>query len=205
LTFTDDDQLGAQAGCNHLGGSVSLEGGALDVRALAMTEVGCPENRMRQDECVSRFLCTRPAYEVDGAQLVLTGGGTSVTLVDEEAESPDRALVGTTWRLEGIVAGSDETGAVSSVAAGVRSTLRIADGRVGLRPGCNRAGGEVEVDEDTVTFGRMFVTLMDCWGAKNQVERTVLGILDGPVAWTIDDDTLTLRLGATSLLYRAVG
>src|SRR2546423_11077938 len=51
LTFVaDGHRLGAQAGCNQMGGPAAFEGGRLVVGDLATTEMGCDAPRHAQDE-----------------------------------------------------------------------------------------------------------------------------------------------------------
>ncbi len=60
----DGHRLGAQAGCNQMGGPASFEGGHLVVDDLATTEMGCDPPRHAQDEWLARFLTSRPMAKV---------------------------------------------------------------------------------------------------------------------------------------------
>jgi heat shock protein HslJ len=80
LSFTDRG-LTVHAGCNTMSGQVTLDNGTLVVpHGLAMTEMGCPQPRMDQDEWVAKLLTSRPHVSLDGHQLVLTHGATTLTL-----------------------------------------------------------------------------------------------------------------------------
>jgi len=218
LSFDSDTRLSASVGCNTMSGPVRLDGGLLALpESLAMTEMGCEPALLAQDQWLTTFLSSRPRYEITGDRLVLTRAGTSITLVDAATprtppgggsggEGTAQRVVGTGWRLEGIIAGSDETGAVSSIPAGVRSTLRITpNGWLRLDPGCNEARAQVAVRDDTLTVEPLPLTRMGCLGSAGDVERVVLGVVQRDVAYQLDGASLTLRRGATGLVYRAVG
>src|SRR3954453_10441445 len=80
LSFTDG-RLTARAGCNTMAGAISLDNGTLVTsRGLAVTEMGCPEPRMKQDEWLANLLTGRPHVTLDGDQLVLSRGATTLTL-----------------------------------------------------------------------------------------------------------------------------
>ena len=105
LTF-DGSNIGAAGGCNQMGSTWSLEGAVLVVPELAMTAMACePAALMDQDTWLAAVLTSRPTVALDGDTLTLTAEGTLVTLVDRETADPDRPLEGTTWNLEGVVAG----------------------------------------------------------------------------------------------------
>lgn len=185
---------------------VASDGTLTLTEPLGGTEMACADRLMAQDEWLADFLASGLAYELTDETLTLTGADTTIELVDEEVAVPDAPLTGTEWVLEGIVSGSDETGAVASIPAGVRSTLRFTDDEKLLAElGCNGGGGEVTVGDSTLVVREFAQTLMACGGAKDQVERTVAGVLgsETEIGYVVDGGTLTLRAGATGLIYRA--
>jgi heat shock protein HslJ len=197
LTFADGN-LSAQAGCNIMSGAYSIEGDRLRTTQLSMTEMGCDEPRHAQDEWLAAFL-GNVTFALDGDTLVLTNEPVRLTLTDKEVVTPDLALEGTRWVLDGIVFGD----AVSSVPVGVTASIRIAGGRVDVEAGCNMGGGSVEVTADALTFGPIATTKMACEAGPASVESAVLGVLSGTVDYTIDADTLTLDAGNAGLIFRA--
>jgi heat shock protein HslJ len=202
LGFTED-QVAASAGCNSMSGSTSWEGDVLVVSRLGGTEMGCDPPLMRQDEWLVGVLSSRPVVEVNEAGMTLTSGGLVLSFADREVAMPDTELEGTTWILDGIGQGGGDDGSMSSVPGGVRSTLRIIDGNVGVKPGCNTGGGDVEVSDSTLSFGAIMTTLMACPGARDDVEKAVLSVLKGDVDYHIDGDVLTMTNGEQTLVYRA--
>jgi len=207
LAFDDNDAISAHAGCNTMFAPYDATDDRLTLtEPLGGTEMACEDRLMAQDEWLADFLAADPAYELVEDALTLTGNDNTIELVDEELAVPDAALTGTEWVLEGIVSGSDETGAVASIPAGVRSTLRFTDDTKLLAElGCNGGGGEVTMGDSTLVVREFSQALMACGGAKDKVERTVAGVLGGDteIGYEVDGETLTLRSGATGLIYRA--
>ena len=197
LAFADGS-LNANGGCNTMGGTYSIDGDRLKTSQMFMTEMGCDDPRMQQDDWLARFL-GNVTYTLDGDTLTLTNGTIRLTLVDKEVATPDQPLEGTHWVLDGIVSGD----AVSSVPAGVVASIRIANGRVDVEAGCNTAGGTVALSADKLTFGPIALTKMACDGGAMAVETAVTTVLSGAVDYTIDADILTLDAGDAGLIFRA--
>ena len=200
LSFRDDE-FGADAGCNLLGGGYRLFEGRLEVGQLSTTEMGCDPARHEQDEWLAAFLGTRPLVTLDGPNLKLQTGATTIELLDREVAQPDRPLVGTTWLLDGLVSGE----AVSSVPAGVQASLVIQPGGgVMLQAGCNQGSAQAAVGEGTVELSGIALTRMACPGPQSDVERAVLEVLGaGPLQYEIEAGRLTLNAGEQGLVFRA--
>ena len=203
LTFADDG-IGASGGCNQMGGAASLDGSTLVVDGpMAMTEMACAEPLMAQDTWLADLLGDRPVLALDGDTLTLATDTYQVVWTDEETVNPDQALEGPTWVVTGLLSGSEETGAVSSVPEGVTATLVFADGRLSGNDGCNALTGRYEVDGDQVTVSNLGHTLKGCTGGAQEVESHVLSVLAQPMAYAIDGDQLAL-VGAGQGLYLTV-
>lgn len=197
LAFADGS-LNANGGCNTMGGTYSIDGDRIRTTQLSMTEMGCDEPRMQQDQWLARLLGD-VAFTLDGDTLTLSSGTIRLTLTDKEVATPDQPLEGTTWILDGIVSGD----AVSSVPVNVTASIRIAGDRVDLKAGCNTGGGTVEVAADRLTFGSMGLTKMACEPGAMAVETAVVSVLSGTVTYIIDADVLTLDAGSAGLVLRA--
>ena len=173
LRFSDDHQLGAQAGCNSMGGPASIEAGRLVVGDLATTEMGCDPPRHAQDEWLARFLAGRPTADVTAETLTLENDTTRIVLTDRKVADPDRPLQGTKWVVDTIVEG--ET--ASSVPAGAEAHLIFDDSdRFGGNAGCNGMGGNAVVHDDssTIAFSEVITTKMACEDDRMRLERAVL-------------------------------
>jgi hypothetical protein len=70
------DRIGANAGCNEMGGTLSVENGTLLVGPLVQTEMACePAEVMAQEAWVRDMLQARPAAQVGDGRLVLRWTG----------------------------------------------------------------------------------------------------------------------------------
>ncbi|HVL05503.1 MAG TPA: META domain-containing protein [Acidimicrobiales bacterium] len=187
----DGHRLGAQAGCNSMGGQAALEGGRLVVSDLATTGMGCDPPRHAQDEWLARFLTSRPEWSRAGATLVLDNGTTRIVLEDREVADRDRPLRGTKWVVDTIVDGQT----ASSVPTGADAFVAFddKDGFTG-NAGCNGMGGTSVIDEtrSTIRFSEVITTRMACEDDRMRLERAVLATLDGDARYQIEADVLRL-------------
>jgi heat shock protein HslJ len=197
LRFSDGHELGAQAGCNSMGGRASFEAGRLVVGDLATTEMGCDPARHAQDEWLARFLTSRPRAHaghranLKAGTLTLENDSSRVVLADREVAQPDRSLRDTKWVVDTIVEGES----ASSVPAGAEAHVIFGDGdRFGGDSGCNSMGGNAVVHDDThtITFSEVVTTKMACEDDRMRLERAVLATLEGDVAYGIEADVLRL-------------
>ena len=200
LTF-DNANIGAQAGCNSLFGSYSLDGDALVVNQMGSTEMGCQPELMAQDSWLADFLASRPRLTLAGNELVLASDSVSIRLLDREVAQPDQPLVGITWGLTSIISGDS----VSSVPFGITPSIMFAaDGRVQVETGCNAGGGHYAVDGDQVHFGAIVMTDMACRGGAGEVDQAFRSVLSADsVSYSIDADSLTLQAGDAGLQFSA--
>ncbi len=79
LSF-ERDRLGANVGCNGMGGSWRVERGRLIAGPLISTQMWC-EGRMEQERAVSALLSSAPELTVAGTRMTLKAGGHSAQLV----------------------------------------------------------------------------------------------------------------------------
>lgn len=202
VSFTDG-QISAHAGCNRGSGAADLSDGHLAVTQLATTQMGCPPPIGDADGWMARFLQARPAWTLNGDTLTLTTGAATVTLRDKKVVNPDRPLTGTTWQVTSLV--SQDAVSASVALEQARPTLTInADGTAGGSTGCNQFSGPAEVSGTTVTFGPLAVTRRACIGDADEIERSILRVLDGPVQTGVDADQLRLtRDDGYGLVLRA--
>lgn len=78
LTF-DNGRLGANAGCNGMGGPWRVEGGRLIAGPLISTQMFC-EGRMDQERAVSALLSSGPTLTISGDMMTLKSSGHSAEL-----------------------------------------------------------------------------------------------------------------------------
>lgn len=189
--FTDDGRLLATAGCNSTNGPVRLDGGRIGVGdGLAMTEMGCPGERMQSDQWLSDLLATEPAWELaDDATFVLTAGELVVSMTDLEVLEPPVELTGRQWDVDGLSDGQT----ASSMPAGFAAHLRIDGDALTGHTGCNELSGTATVDGDTITFAGIVVTDAACPPGADYVQDTMLAVLDGEVRFSITGSRLSLE------------
>jgi heat shock protein HslJ len=197
LTFKDGN-LNANGGCNTMGGAYTIAGGRLSATQMFMTEMGCDEPRMRQDDWVARLL-GGASITLAGDTLTLREGAVQLTLLDAKVANPAKPIEGTRWALDGIASGD----VVSSVPTGVTASLRIASGRVEINTGCNTGAGQVEVTADALTFGAIALTKRACDAGSAAVERALVSVLSGNVHYAIDSEVLTIEAAKAGLTFRA--
>jgi heat shock protein HslJ len=186
-----------------MGGTWSLDGTTLVAAINMMTEMACDEDRMAQDEWISTFLSGGLSAAIDADELVLTGAGVTMTLLDREVADPDQPLEGTTWVLDGIQAATGDDSAVSSVPAGLRSTLTLDGGQLAVDTGCNTGNASASLDGTTLTIGPLALTKRGCEPDATELERVVAAVLQGAVAVEIDGGMLHLTGPSGGLLYAA--
>jgi len=193
--------LSASAGCNNMGGDYEIKDGALVVDQLAITDMGCQNNLMNQDQWLSTFLSSKPKVSLDGNNLVLTSDSTEITFLDRQQAEPDQPLTGITWGLTTILDG--ET--ASSVPNGVTATLLFNDdGTVQIYDGCNSGGGQYTVEGSTLHLSQVVSTQMACGGDKDEVAAAIRQVLGAEeIDFSIDHTTLSLQAGGHGLQYDA--
>jgi heat shock protein HslJ len=197
LRFTGG-RLAISAGCNQMSGAFELNDGVLTAGEMMSTEMACAEPLMAQDTWISGFV-TGAKLTLDGPILVLAKADVTLTATDKVVARPARPLAGTSWVVDGLVVNQT----ASSVPAGVTATLGFANGKVTVDTGCNQGGGPAELGDTAITFGPIVTTKMGCANNAMAVERHVLGVLQGDVAWVIDSDALTLTGAGGGLHLRA--
>lgn len=77
ITATFDSEtkgVGGTAGCNHYGGSYTLDGNKLTMKGpFAVTEMWCGEERGAQEKAYLDILMSAETWEVEGDTLTITG------------------------------------------------------------------------------------------------------------------------------------
>lgn len=182
----DDGEIGGSAFCNLYGGTYEAGGDALRIEPGSMTMMGCEEPLMSMDSAFIGFLGSVISYQVDGASLTLDGSDLRLTFSAEQPEP----LVGTTWRVDGLVEG----GTVSSTIAGTEPSLLLdPDGTVAGDASCNRFSGTYTLDGDRLSFSGLATTKMACpeSGVMEQ-EAAILLALEATASFEIEGERLSL-------------
>ena len=192
----DGSSLSANAGCNTLGGSYTVEGNTLIVREVASTMMGCAEDLMNQDGRLSAFLTNRPTLTESPDGFTLTGEGeATLVMVNSTVAEPNRTLESTVWVLDGLVSGD-----VASSAAGFDGvTLLFAGGAATLTSPCNLgATSYILVAPDTLDSAAMTVTDIPGSSGCEFIDEgvdAVAALFGGTMTATVEAGTLTLSRG----------
>ncbi|MFJ3906548.1 META domain-containing protein [Streptomyces sp. NPDC090025] len=190
LEFKDGGRAQGDTGCNHFGATAAVRGDTVTVKPQEVTAIGCPGDRQRFEKALLAAL--------GGGDLKGRLAGTALTLTSADGRrgveltaEPAAPLVGTEWRVTGLVEGDT----ASSVPAGAEDKARLTfgeDGRLTGRLGCNRVTAPVTVTPKTLTLGTIATTRMMCTGPEMALETKLYESLDGPLNYRVDHRTLTV-------------
>ena len=193
-----DGQISFTATCNHFSGQATWDDGVLRTSAVGGTEMGCLGAGHEQDEWMVEFFGSSPELELDGTDLAVTSESAEVWFVPEEEVSSGQVgdvddLTGPTWQLDSIGERDGDSVGMMVVPRRVDSRIRFSDGEVRFWAGCNQGGGPVTIEEGRIVFGRgVELTAMLCRDVRDDVERSVMRVLEGTVSWSISADELRL-------------
>lgn len=199
LDFRDGGSLGFHAGCNQMGGEVSLDGGTVTMEAYGGTEMACPD-RQAQEEWLAKLLLDRPTWKLEGDTLTLTRGGTTLVLQDRKIVEPDLPLEGTKWTVSDVIWGQ-----ASQHFAGLSAYFTIEGGRITGSTGCNEFEGAVTHTAGKLTIGALKITTALCSGDAARLEKAMVSTLAGQRTYSIDHDRLELMTsnGAAAINFIA--
>jgi heat shock protein HslJ len=186
IRFEDDGELGGSAFCNLYGGTYRLDGDELTIEIGAMTEMACDEPVMSMESAFVAFLGAVSSFRVDAERLTLVNEGLELSF---DAEQPE-PLVGTTWRIDGLVEGEVAT----STIAGTEAFLVLDEqGGVAGETGCNGLIGTYETEGDRLSFGPIETTERACADpAMNEQEAAILRALSVNASYAIQGEGLSL-------------
>lgn len=196
----DGGGVGLGTGCNSLSGKATWSGNTLKVGDYAITEIGCEEDLMVQEDILVDLLTNEPTVTRAGEDLTVSGvlsDGAEVTVTFVERQNTP--LENTAWELQGL--GDETRQTFTALPEGVTSTLAFTDTEVLVEYGCNSGGGTVTIGEDTLTFGDLLTTAMMREHEAMKVENHVTKVLQGKATYTSEGQSLTITKGSNSLQY----
>ena len=203
----DRGRIRGVAACNSYNGRASISGSsfALNRGGPSMTEMGCARQVHRAEAAFMDALGAVDQISRSGQMLTLSGPGAQLTF-EADPPPPPAHLVGTDWRLEGLVYGSGPEALVGS-ADSARLLLRD-DGTFNGTTGCREVKGTWSGDEEEVTFHPQVDGA--CPAVRNreaplrQQDAHVLSVLTGDATVEIKEGSLWLQATDTDdgLIYR---
>ena len=180
----DENGLHGTTGCNNYFGSMTLDGTAVTIGQMGMTEMWC-EGAMDQEQAYLQMLETAVSITLDENTLTIHTAEGDLTF-----QPPAQAtLTDTMWVLGGIAQGD------SVVHMGIDSniTAEFKDGMISGSSGCNGYSGSYEADGSTLTLGPTLGTLMACEDDDiTQREAEFLAALALVAQYEIERETLIL-------------
>lgn len=198
ITMTvSGSEIGGRAACNTYGGEITLDGDRITIGAMSMTEMGCDPAIMEAESAYVAALADVERWSRAGETLTLSGETVELTY-ELVPPTPDAALVGTTWRLDGLVDGD----AVSST-MGDPAILELRDdGALSGTTGCRTFDGRYELGDGTVRVTELINDDRACPDLVTQDEHVLAVIGDG-FGYVIAGNQLTLSDGRFGLVYLA--
>ncbi|MER7245000.1 META domain-containing protein [Kribbella sp. NPDC000426] len=191
LTIRKDGVLIVRAGCNQLGGGVTLDDGVLGFVEGVQTQIGCGPELEAQDDWLMEFVTRRPAWTIDGDTLTLNSGGTTIVLLDRRLAEPDLPLDGTDWTVQSILIDDDDLRWRYTL--GDAATLTLNGTRATGSTGSSSFTATVIRDDRTLTLNDLVVAPTRPTGRAADLERAVLEILRTPLTYSIESNRLRLR------------
>lgn len=187
------DIVRAHVGCNRMG-TVAAAGellthGSLSINGLGGTQVGCQPPLRDQEEWLTTFLTSKPNWQLNGDELTLTSGGTTITLLDRKIAEPDFPLDGIRWKVVATITNADLRGGHHIPE---QVWISFDGGRVTGWTGCNELSGTFTRNNTELNFSDVAITDHACTPETAALQAAILATLGPAVAYTIDYNQLTL-------------
>lgn len=187
----DTDSVSGLASCNRFTGGYTQDGAALKFGEQASTAMMCTDAAvMTQEQTFLTVVATVAGVRSTEAGLELLDASQQAVLSLVPVE--DKPLIGTNWKLSGVITND----AITSPVNGGAVTMSIADGKL-TGKACNNFNGPVTAGDDgSFEAGPLRSTNMACANDELTAEETsVLSILEKATSYTVKGSTLTLKAG----------
>lgn len=180
-------------GCNRFTADVRTDGDKVTVGQGTTTGMACAKDVQDFENAMGKAFRGELKAAVAGRSeektlTLTTARGDSIALTSE----PPAPLTGTSWKVTGLVSGST----ASSLPPGTENKAHFTfakDGSVEGNLGCNSFHGKAEVSGSKLTFGPLTSTRKMCAGPEMELERALLGVLEGTATYEIDHRTLSVK------------
>lgn len=192
ILILENGSLSGSDGCNHLGGSYTIDGENFNVgEDMVGTLMACEEAVMQRASDYTQALQNAATFKIVDARLQLLDENGSVVAV---FEAQSQELAGSSWLVNYISTGSED-GVVSSLdSQPTEQTISFdADGKFNGNAGCNNFFGSYEVEENKLSLGAIGSTKMACEEEVMKAETTYLSALESTASYQITGQTLQIR------------
>ncbi len=198
ITMTIDGvEVSGRAACNLYDGDVTLDDERITFSAMSTTEMGCDQPVMDAESAYLAALADVERWARDGERLTLASDAVELAY-DHVPPTPNAPLVGTTWRLDGLVDGD----AVASTMGNPAMLELRDDGTLTGTTGCRAFDGRYEVDDEAVRVSDLVNDDRACGDLTGQDEHVLAVIGDG-FDYAIAGEQLRLTAGRLGLVYLA--
>jgi heat shock protein HslJ len=156
-----------------------------------MTEMGCEQPLMEQDDWFVGFMTSSPSFSFDGSRLTFVNSEVTLVFLDSEIATPDQDLVGIVWNIDTFIDGES----ASAFNLSASPTLEFsADGSVQFFSGCNSGSGSYELGADgAISFVDMVATEMACDEMEMSAESHMYRVFsDTSLHYEIDANRLSI-------------
>lgn len=185
-------ELQFHAACNGMGGSFLFEDNVVNIQELSMTEMGCEQSLMAEDDWFVGFWNSGPTLSLSGDLLTVSDGTNTFNFRDSEVATPDLPLVDTLWVIDSFIEGD----AVSNIALQVEPSVFFhPDGMIILETGCNSAGGSYSVSGATISVEIDSITEAECNDEiARESEDHILEVFHGDLNLSFSIDASRIQL-----------
>jgi heat shock protein HslJ len=187
------DVLRAHVGCNRMGAATAagelLTAGTIWIEGLGGTAVGCEPALRDQEEWLKTFLTSRPSWRLNGDELTLVSGGTTITLLDRKVAEPDFSLDGIKWTITTTITNAD---ARRGYGRTEEAWLTFNAGHLTGWTGSNDLSATYTRNNTELTFTNVTVTNRPSTPESTTMQAAILATLTPAVAYTIAHNQLTL-------------
>ncbi|MEU4290922.1 META domain-containing protein [Kribbella sp. NPDC026596] len=166
-----------------------MAGGSLWIDGIGGTQVGCQPPLRDQEEWLKTFLTSQPNWRLNGDELTLTSGSTTITLLDRKIAEPDVPLDGVRWEVVTIITNAYLR---HHRYHAEQAWISFDGGRLTGWSGCSELSGTVTRNNTELTFGNVATTGHTCTAETAAMQAAMLATLEPAVSYTIDYNQLTL-------------
>ena len=187
----DGESLTGNDGCNHFGGSFTIDGNKLSIGDdLMSTLMACEGPIMQQAGEVTQALRETQSFKVENDQLILMDESNNKVAV---FQLQSQELAGSSWLVSYVNTGSSE-GVVSSssIQAAQQTLLFDKDGKISGNAGCNDYFANYKVNGSGLLFSAIGSTKMFCGEGLMAEETAFLAALEKASSYHITANSLQI-------------
>lgn len=187
---TQDNRVHGNNGCNILNGTIAIAGNKVTFNQLVSTMRGCMNDDIQKAEnLISNALRnTSYTYHQIGTNVWLAdaNGNKIVEMEEQNAEKKTAAVLNKKWELISLNnIGKDYSGMFVNFDTGIN--------KVTGNTSCNAFNSEMKVTGETITIGKIMMTMKGCLGETGENESVFFNALnDKTFTYEVDNTTLTL-------------